>query len=1002
MNNLTNCTGDAIVPFDPLSLCNPDGSDSLIGLPCSSSIIGNIFLIAVYGFLLGKGAQWISEGSDLLLRVWGPGLVGGLLLPTLGALPDALVIAMSVIQSTDPSKLQDDLNVGMGTLVGSNVVLLTIPFSMALHYGNVPMKKKAGGLLTANYPSTKQHKHNKTLKLQDKQNKQDNQDNQVDLDNQNNQKTQDNQNTQDQHATTKTGDSSNTKPNDVEGEDERTTQQSSDTVLVDIDVATKSSTGIESNRVETKTETKDELSDSDDSDIDSTTATPPPTSWMTRDYWCMTGVTIKTDTKTNAYFMLGSLLPLLVVQGVAFAGDKQATKIGAIVAVVCCVLTFVWYSIYTIRSPFIQEEKRKLIIKKYAALRFVAMAKNNREKQDNSINTTTNNIDESQTNASSNGSKVSMKQKYNVTSRNLTRGNNGGTKANRKVRRNTELNLQFDQLYKICKKSDPVRIALKKKKKEAMVQEGKDFQDLISENIGKGIQKPKEKKVVQKNIQKKAVEMKEGKSKELSTVVVVSSSSSSGNSSSDSSDSSSSSSSDDDDNFDQPEIPSSLGKKSLRKIEVRKERRKIARQAKRKGKPRPSKKKNKSLTNKPIQSLPLTATALSVISEGNSDNGTYSNSEHADDESEGTTKEETGSKKKVDRQGTLDVLLRKEKNEKKEVQQKKKNEIKKDSKQDTKEGSKEDIKENTKQDTKQDTKESSKEGPEEGFKEETKKDIKKDIKKDTKKDIKEDSTTAATTTITTNTTNPKNMRRQQSESIVSFQTSTIRRRRRASSHGLGRGSGLMSPTAHSTSSILSRKVVKQAKKEGASKHSLHTMINTKALMGRQLNKLREEISQASSIALDLTKVGDGKINVRQAFFVKMNQGSVNEWSQEHKHAVMNTVFDGWRVALPLLGPTKEEKIQMLKNNIKIINSNPDSNEPENKKLIQQYKDELEEEEQSGDVLSVSYCVFVFYLPFRIFFCVLFLNFLLFCFFCFRCFFFLLFFSCRKLFFKDGL
>ena len=32
-----------------------------------------------------------------------------------------------------------------------------------------------------------------------------------------------------------------------------------------------------------------------------------------------------------------------------------------------------------------------------------------------------------------------MKQKYNVTSRNLTRGNNGGTKANRKVRRNTDL-----------------------------------------------------------------------------------------------------------------------------------------------------------------------------------------------------------------------------------------------------------------------------------------------------------------------------------------------------------------------------------------------------------------------------------------------------------------------------------------------------------------------------------------------------------------------------------
>ena len=144
MTNLTNCTGSgAAAVLDPLSLCNPDGF-----LPCSSSIFGNFLLIIIYGTLLGVGAKWISEGSERLQEIWGAGIVGGLLLPVLGAGPDALVIGMSVMLSTDPATLQDDLNVGMGTLVGSNVVLLTIPWALSLWLGNVPM---VGNPLTAQY-----------------------------------------------------------------------------------------------------------------------------------------------------------------------------------------------------------------------------------------------------------------------------------------------------------------------------------------------------------------------------------------------------------------------------------------------------------------------------------------------------------------------------------------------------------------------------------------------------------------------------------------------------------------------------------------------------------------------------------------------------------------------------------------------------------------------------------------------------------------------------------
>jgi hypothetical protein len=61
-------------------------------LPCTTTVIGNIFLIAVYGYLMFMAASYLSRGSELLLQILGPGIIGGLFLPILGALPDALLI----------------------------------------------------------------------------------------------------------------------------------------------------------------------------------------------------------------------------------------------------------------------------------------------------------------------------------------------------------------------------------------------------------------------------------------------------------------------------------------------------------------------------------------------------------------------------------------------------------------------------------------------------------------------------------------------------------------------------------------------------------------------------------------------------------------------------------------------------------------------------------------------------------------------------------------------
>ena len=62
-------------------------------LPCSTSLGGNAALLVTYGYMLLQAAQLLSDGSELLLTVMSPGIIGGLVLPVLGAFPDALLIA---------------------------------------------------------------------------------------------------------------------------------------------------------------------------------------------------------------------------------------------------------------------------------------------------------------------------------------------------------------------------------------------------------------------------------------------------------------------------------------------------------------------------------------------------------------------------------------------------------------------------------------------------------------------------------------------------------------------------------------------------------------------------------------------------------------------------------------------------------------------------------------------------------------------------------------------
>ncbi|KAI3939552.1 hypothetical protein MKX01_038507 [Papaver californicum] len=94
-------------------------------LPCTTTVFGNLFLIIIYGSLMFLAARFLSTGSELLLEILGPGIVGVLFLPMLGALPDALLILVSGISGTK-EVAQEQVLVGMGLLAGSTVMLLTL------------------------------------------------------------------------------------------------------------------------------------------------------------------------------------------------------------------------------------------------------------------------------------------------------------------------------------------------------------------------------------------------------------------------------------------------------------------------------------------------------------------------------------------------------------------------------------------------------------------------------------------------------------------------------------------------------------------------------------------------------------------------------------------------------------------------------------------------------------------------------------------------------------
>ena len=79
----------------------------------------------------------IGEGAEMLMLVPSlAGVVGSVILPVLGAVPDGAIVLFSGMGSRE--EVEASMPVGIGALAGSTVMLLTIPWVLSIKVAVFP------------------------------------------------------------------------------------------------------------------------------------------------------------------------------------------------------------------------------------------------------------------------------------------------------------------------------------------------------------------------------------------------------------------------------------------------------------------------------------------------------------------------------------------------------------------------------------------------------------------------------------------------------------------------------------------------------------------------------------------------------------------------------------------------------------------------------------------------------------------------------------------------
>ncbi|KAI5411777.1 sodium/calcium exchanger NCL [Lathyrus oleraceus] len=130
---------------DSLLLLNNEGEycRQMYGfLPCSNNILGHLFLILVYQYLLFHGESYLAAGGEQVFKILGPGVFGASAFDILGALPESLILLVTGL-SSDKERAQESASTGVGLLAGSSILLLTVLWGTCVIVGKQDLKNES-------------------------------------------------------------------------------------------------------------------------------------------------------------------------------------------------------------------------------------------------------------------------------------------------------------------------------------------------------------------------------------------------------------------------------------------------------------------------------------------------------------------------------------------------------------------------------------------------------------------------------------------------------------------------------------------------------------------------------------------------------------------------------------------------------------------------------------------------------------------------------------------
>eukprot|EP00164_Ancoracysta_twista_P011640 GFYU01018026.1.p1 GENE.GFYU01018026.1~~GFYU01018026.1.p1 ORF type:complete len:455 (+),score=43.84 GFYU01018026.1:162-1526(+) len=104
-------------------------------MPCSSSVVGNLFLLVAYAALIFGANTYLNQGLDAIAERVQPGIVNGLIFPLLKQASAITFLLAGSIQPSNRSHSDSErwMSASVGGLAGTVVLLLTVVLPAAMH-----------------------------------------------------------------------------------------------------------------------------------------------------------------------------------------------------------------------------------------------------------------------------------------------------------------------------------------------------------------------------------------------------------------------------------------------------------------------------------------------------------------------------------------------------------------------------------------------------------------------------------------------------------------------------------------------------------------------------------------------------------------------------------------------------------------------------------------------------------------------------------------------------